>query len=293
MKSMTGFGRGEARGDGVTWRVECASVNRKQLEVSVSVARELGNVEPQVRERVAAMASRGRVNVSIRSENEAGSGTTSPVQVNAEVMAQYVTQLRAAAESLGLSPDLRLGELVRLPGVLAAEESAKDLEALWPVIQEALDAALANLVEMRTVEGGHLREDIEARLRRIDEILAEVGAKASQVPETHRKAMVQRLEEAGLPLALDDERIVKEIALFADRSDISEELSRAASHVKKFRDTMDSGKPSGRSLDFLLQEFFREFNTMGSKASDAVIAHLVVEAKTELEKIREQVQNVE
>ena len=293
MKSMTGFGRGEARGDGVTWRVECASVNRKQLEVSVSVARELGNVEPQVRERVSKMASRGRVNVSIRSENEAGSGAASPVQVNAEVMAQYVTQLRAAAESLGVSPDLRLGELVRLPGVLAAEESAKDVEALWPVIQEALDAALANLVEMRTVEGTHLREDMEARLKRIEEILAEVEEKSAQVPELHRKALLQRLEEAGLPLALDDERILREIALFADRSDISEELSRAASHVKKFRDTMDSGKPSGRSLDFLLQEFFREFNTMGSKASDAVIAHLVVEAKTELEKIREQVQNVE
>lgn len=293
MKSMTGFGRGEARGDGVTWRVECASVNRKQLEVSVSVARELGNVEPQVRERVSKMASRGRVNVSIRSENEAGSGAASPVQVNAEVMAQYVTQLRAAAESLGVSPDLRLGELVRLPGVLAAEESAKDVEALWPVIQEALDAALANLVEMRTVEGTHLREDMEARLKRIEEILAEVEEKSAQVPELHRKALLQRLEEAGLPLALDDERILREIALFADRSDISEELSRAASHVKKFRDTMDSGKPSGRSLDFLLQEFFREFNTMGSKASDAGVAHLVVEAKTELEKIREQVQNVE
>ena len=293
MKSMTGFGRGEARGDGVTWRVECASVNRKQLEVSVSVARELGNVEPQVRERVSKMASRGRVNVSIRSENEAGSGAASPVQVNAEVMAQYVTQLRAAAESLGVSPDLRLGELVRLPGVLAAEESAKDVEALRPVIQEALDAALANLVEMRTVEGTHLREDMEARLKRIEEILAEVEEKSAQVPELHRKALLQRLEEAGLPLALDDERILREIALFADRSDISDELSRAASHVKKFRDTMDSGKPSGRSLDFLLQEFFREFNTMGSKASDAGVAHLVVEAKTELEKIREQVQNVE
>ena len=293
MKSMTGFGRGEARGDGVTWRVECASVNRKQLEVSVSVARELGNLEPQVRERVSQMASRGRVNVSIRSENESGTGSASPVQVNAEVMAQYVAQLRAAAESLGVSPDLRLGELVRLPGVLAAEESAKDVEALWPVIHEALDAALANLVEMRTVEGTHLREDMEARLKRIEEILAEVEEKSGQVPELHRKVLLQRLEESGLPLALDDERIIREIALFADRSDISEELSRAASHVKKFRDTMESGKPSGRSLDFLLQEFFREFNTMGSKASDAGIAHLVVEAKTELEKIREQVQNVE
>lgn len=290
---MTGFGRGEARGDGVTWRVECASVNRKQLEVSVSVARELGNLEPQVRERVSKVASRGRVNVSIRSENESMPDGGAPVQVNAEVMAHYLAQLRAAGEPLGLSGELSLGELARLPGVLAAPDSEKDVEALWPTIQQALDEALENFVGMRRTEGDHLRQDIEARLKRLEAILKEVGERAPEVPKNYRKTLTQRLEEAGLPVDLGDDRIVREVALFADRSDISEELARAASHITKFRETADSGKPSGRSLDFLLQEFFREFNTMGAKASDATIAHLVVEAKTELEKIREQVQNVE
>jgi uncharacterized protein (TIGR00255 family) len=134
---------------------------------------------------------------------------------------------------------------------------------------------------------------MESRLSRIEGLLAAVREKAATVPETQRKLLRQRLEDSGLPLPLDDERLVKEIALFADRTDISEELSRAASHVKQFRTYLASREPVGRSLDFLLQEFFREFNTMGSKCNQAEIAHHVVTAKTELEKIREQVQNVE
>ena len=142
-------------------------------------------------------------------------------------------------------------------------------------------------------EGASLRADIESRLQTIESLLESIRVKAATVPEHQRKQLRQRLEDAGLPLPLDDERLVKEIALFADRTDISEELTRAASHVKQFRAYLDAETPAGRSLDFLLQEFFREFNTMGSKCNSAEIAHHVVTAKTELEKIREQVQNAE
>ena len=146
---------------------------------------------------------------------------------------------------------------------------------------------------MRSTEGASLRSDIEVRLAQVESLLGSIRAKASTVPEHQRKVLRQRLEDAGLPLPLDDERLVKEIALFADRTDISEELTRAASHVQQFRSYLASDTPAGRSLDFLLQEFFREFNTMGSKCNNAEIAHHVVTAKTELEKIREQVQNAE
>ena len=146
---------------------------------------------------------------------------------------------------------------------------------------------------MRSAEGASLRADIESRLGVIESLLESIRTKAATVPEHQRKMLRQRLEDAGLPLPLDDERLVKEIALFADRTDISEELTRAASHVKQFRAYLDADAPAGRSLDFLLQEFFREFNTMGSKCNNAEIAHHVVTAKTELEKIREQVQNAE
>lgn len=292
MKSMTGFGRGESRqADGTTWVVECSSVNRKQLEVSVNLPRDLHDLETQVRNQVAAACSRGRVNVHIRSD---AADTPRTPQVDPVVAAQYVQQLRDLADQIGISREISLAEIARLPGVLTGEAVAEaDPEAVLPAIQEALSAALDQLRQMRATEGGHLRAEMEERLGTIESHAATIGEKAPLVPQHQRQVLRQRLEQAGLPLPLDDERLLKEIALFADRTDISEELSRAASHLKQFRAYLASAEPVGRSLDFLVQEFFREFNTMGSKCNNAEIAHAVVSAKTELEKIREQVQNVE
>lgn len=291
MKSMTGFGRGESRqADGTTWVVECSSVNRKQLEVSVNLPRDLHDLETQVRNQVAAVCSRGRVNVHIRSD--AADAVKLP-HLDETVAAQYVQSLRQLAEKLGISPEISLSDITRLPGVLTAESVAADPEASWPPIQEALTVALEQLLVMRGTEGHHLREEMDTRLVTIESLAAVIAEKAPLVPEHQRQVLHQRLEQAGLPLPLDDERLLKEIALFADRTDISEELSRAASHLKQFRSYLASSEPVGRSLDFLVQEFFREFNTMGSKCNNAEIAHAVVSAKTELEKIREQIQNLE
>ncbi|GEP41427.1 hypothetical protein BGE01nite_07180 [Brevifollis gellanilyticus] len=293
MKSMTGFGRGEARQESTstTWVVECSSVNRKQLEVGVSLPRDLNDLEPQIRNQVAAVCSRGRVSVQIRSD-QPSSGDNMP-RLDQIVAAKYVQELKAMAKHLGISQDISLSEIVRLPGVLVSEARETVAEEVWPVLQPALEAALKQFLEMRAAEGGHLREEMETRLATIESLAAKIAELAPSVPANQREVLLQRLEKAGLPLPLDDERIVKEIALFADRTDISEELSRAASHVKQFRAYLASDEPVGRSLDFLVQEFFREFNTMGSKCNHAAIAHNVVAAKTELEKIREQIQNVE
>lgn len=292
MKSMTGFGRGESRQEnGTTWVVECSSVNRKQLEVSVNLPRDLHDLEPQVRAVITAACSRGRVNVHIRSD---APDTVSQPQLNVAVAAQYVAQLRDMAARLGIAPEISLSEITRLPGVLSGESAARvEPEAVWPGIEAALKPALETFLAMRATEGNHLREEMETRLGTIEALAAQIAEKAPLVPEHQRQVLHQRLEQAGLPLPLDDERLLKEVALFADRTDISEELSRAASHLKQFRVYLGSGEPVGRSLDFLVQEFFREFNTMGSKCNNAEIAHAVVSAKTELEKIREQVQNIE
>ncbi|MFN7560272.1 MAG: YicC/YloC family endoribonuclease [Prosthecobacter sp.] len=292
MKSMTGFGRGEARRDDVSWTAECASVNRKQLEAAVSLPRELSELEAQVRNLVAASVSRGRVNVTVRSES-ASEGSANAVNVDHALAQQYYHALHALALKLEIPAEVSLHDLMRLPGVVGLQQAETSAEQAWPLIDEAVSAALKQMNAMRETEGAHLREEMESRLSRIEGLLASIREKAVTVPETQRKLLRQRLEDAGLPLPLDDERLVKEIALFADRTDISEELSRAASHVKQFRTYLASSEPVGRSLDFLLQEFFREFNTMGSKCNQAEIAHHVVTAKTELEKIREQVQNVE
>ncbi len=291
MKSMTGFGRGEAQRDGVTWSVECSSVNRKQLEVVVNLPRELSELENAVRAEVSGAVSRGRVNVAVR--KEAASTTAEAVRVDHVLAANYFHAMHALALKLEIPAEVALSDITRLPGVMNLAQSEVAADAAWPVIQEALAAALKQLTAMRVAEGGSLRADIETRLQTIESLLGSIRAKAATVPENQRKQLRQRLEEAGLPLPLDDERLVKEIALFADRTDISEELTRAASHVKQFRAYLDADAPAGRSLDFLLQEFFREFNTMGSKCNNAEIAHHVVTAKTELEKIREQVQNAE
>lgn len=291
MKSMTGFGRGETQQAGVTWSVECSSVNRKQLEVAVSLPRELSELENVVRAEVSATLSRGRINVAVR--KEAAATIAAAVQVDQTLAAHYYHAMHALALKLDLPPQIALTDITRMPGVVNVAQIETATEEAWPAIQQALAVALKQLTAMRSAEGISLRADIETRLSHIESLLESIRTRAATVPEHQRKLLRQRLEEAGLPLPLDDERLVKEIALFADRTDISEELSRAASHVKQFRAYLDADTPAGRSLDFLLQEFFREFNTMGSKCNNAEIAHHVVTAKTELEKIREQVQNAE
>jgi uncharacterized protein (TIGR00255 family) len=288
---MTGFGRGEASREGATWQVECSSVNRKQLEIVIHLPRDLTELEAAVRTQVSAAVSRGRINVLIRSAAGHESGPTT--RLDHDVAAGYLESLRQMAAQLGLAAEISLSELARMPGVMTQDQAAAEPQKAWPAIEEALAIALAQMTVMRESEGAHLRQDIESRLTVIETTLGRIADLAPLVAEHHREALRHRIEQAGVALALDDERLVKEVALFADRTDISEELSRAESHLKQFRGYLTGSEPTGRSLDFLVQEFFREFNTMGSKANNADIAHHVVSAKTELEKIREQVQNAE
>jgi uncharacterized protein (TIGR00255 family) len=294
MRSMTGFGRGEAAAGDRSWLVECSSVNRKQLEVVISLPREVSaaEIEPVLRQQVQKGVSRGRVQVQVKLV-DSGAGKEAAVQLNEAVAASYWQQARALGQKLGLNGELSLADLVRLPGVVQQGAAEETVAFDGGPLQAAFEEALANLIKMREIEGSHLREELESRLTVIERLLGEISVQAPLVVAHHRNALRQRLTDVGLDLPLEDERLVKEIALYADRCDISEELARAASHLKQFRAGLVSGEAVGRSLDFLSQEFFREFNTMGAKANDAALAHLVVAAKTELEKIREQIQNVE
>jgi uncharacterized protein (TIGR00255 family) len=291
MHSMTGFGRGEAIADGVVWRAEISSVNRKQLELVVHLPRELAELETPLRNKLAEKLSRGRVQLSVQADR--GSGGATALRVDEALAKQYADALRGLAATLGTSPNLTTSDISRWPGVFALEQGEWTAEQGWPHIEKAVAAALTQMLAMRQTEGVNLKADISARLDSLQAMLAAARELSPQVAERYRDALRQRLAEAGLPLPLDDERLLKEIGLFADRCDISEEQTRAESHIAQFRAYMDSGEPAGRPLDFLSQELFREFNTMGSKANHATLAQLVVRAKTELEKIREQVQNIE
>ena len=291
MHSMTGFGRGSAATKDFSATVEITAVNRKQAEVVVQGTRDLVELEPRIRRAVTAAASRGRLQVTVRLEPVRSD--SSPVRVDARLALAFETAFHELSRVLGRSIEPAPGDFLRQTGIFTFEENGLDPEAAWLAVSPALEAALEQLLAMRLSEGEHLKEDLLARLDILEAFAAAIGEHAPGRPARQREVLLKRLREAGLDLNPDDERVLKELAVFAERCDISEELTRLSSHFRKFRDYLDASEPPGRALDFLCQELFREFNTIGSKANDAAIAQAVVEAKTELEKIREQIQNVE
>lgn len=288
---MTGFGRGTGQQGDVQASVEISTVNRKQAEVVVQLPRELGELEAPIRKTVLQAISRGRAQLSIKVERE--NSKAPELQVNQDIALALQQALAQLGERLGQDFSLSASDVLRHPGVITTGDTELDAETAMAAISPALSGALTALQAMRSEEGAHLKEDFLARLGTLRGFAASLAKAAPTRCERQREMLMKRLAEAGLELDLEDERVLREIALFADRCDISEELTRLDSHFAKFRDYCDSGEPCGRPLDFLCQELFREFNTIGSKANDAAIAQAIVEAKTELEKIREQVQNVE
>ena len=291
MKSMTGFGHGEASADGLVYRAEVSSVNRKQVDIVVSLPRELARLEAQVRERIGECISRGRVNVSINIS--AAEGSQGQLQVDEQLARQYIEVLRGLGDKLELGEILKGFDPLRAPGVLSLGVQLPEPDDAWALIKQALDVALGALMEMRSQEGQHLCRDLRSRLSDLQGLVESISGCAPHVVERYRDNLHKRLNGAGLDINSDDERVMKEIGLFAERSDISEEITRLGSHFLQCERYFESAQPVGRPLDFLAQEINRELNTIGSKANDAGIAQHIVEAKTELEKIREQVQNIE
>jgi len=288
---MTGFGRGSAVTG--TWlaKVELSTVNRKQAEVVVQLPRELAELDSRVRKQVQSTVSRGRVQVCVSLEH--AQGCSAAVRVDAALAGAFEAAFAELSGLLGreLRPDA--ADFLRQPGLLAIGSREMDAETAWCAVEPALRQALAQLTSMRTREGADLLADFAARLDSLAMLCQRIAAGAPQRSLRHRELLLKRLRELDLELDPADERVLKELALFADRCDITEELTRLESHCAKFREYMHAAEPPGRALDFLCQEIFREFNTIGAKANDAAIAQTIVEAKTELEKIREQVQNVE
>lgn len=291
MNSMTGFGAASAPLLGATVRVEIGGVNRKQVEVAVSLPRAWGELEARVREMVSACVSRGRVNVSVSFQPKSGAGGS--LHVQAEKLEELKLQMEKVAAVLGRPLDVSLDALVRL-GVLV-EESEADIAPgdAWESVEIAMADALRDFLTLRAQEGENMKRDLLARVCTLRSFREKAMLCAHGVAERHREVLMKRLSESGLPLPLDDERLVKEIALYADHCDVSEEMTRLHSHLDQFERLCNKAEPVGRTLDFLCQEIFRELNTTGSKSNDAELAQMVVSAKTELEKIREQVQNIE
>ncbi|MDP6794463.1 MAG: YicC/YloC family endoribonuclease [Verrucomicrobiota bacterium] len=293
MKSMTGYGRGEYAAKGVQIVIELNTVNRKQAEVALGMPSELESMEPELRDMILASVSRGRVNgrVTLR---HSGATRSAVGVVNEEQARAYRRELARLAKLLKMPDDLSLDTLLRLPGVLESSESVMDSKAYRAPVKRALTQALETLQAMRGKEGANLKRDLIKRLVGLKRIAKRVAKRAPAVLKQHRKRLIERLNNANVETpGVDDERMLREMVYYTDRMDITEELTRLESHFSQLEQCLSVTQPVGRKLDFLAQEMFREINTIGSKANDAVISAEVVTLKTELEKIREQVQNVE
>lgn len=289
--SMTGFGRGEAEGLGYHISLEIKAVNHRFLEVMVRMPRTLTGWEEKIRKYIQDKVSRGRIEVFINVK-ETGEKKRL-VKVDKDLTLSYDKSLKELANLLNTAYQTDIYRLVTLPEVLSVEEEELDTDSLWPIMEKALNAAFAELLAMRRLEGQKLIRDLQQKVNYLGELRDEVAARAPLVVTEYRQKFKERLALLLSDTGIDETRFTMEIALFADRASIEEELVRLESHLEQFRHALLSSEPIGRKLDFLIQEMNREINTIGSKANDLEISKVVVESKSELEKMREQVQNIE
>jgi len=292
IRSMTGFGRAAFEADGTSFAVELRSVNQRNLDVSVRLPRSLTGLEPELRKLVAQRFARGKLELGVAVA--AGSALRAELEVDRPLVQRYLALARELSREPGVVDRVSIAELLSMPGVMRTVEApAREEAAATPLLAAAASAADAALA-MRAAEGAMLERELRARLAGMNSLIAEIGGRAGEVQRAVRERMRVRAEqlraETGL---LDEARLYHEVALAAEKLDVSEELARLASHSEQFAAALASEEPVGRRLDFLTQELAREANTLGAKAGDAPLAQRVIDLKAEIDRIREQVQNVE
>ncbi len=288
---MTGFGAASSRAGGEEVTVEVRAVNGKFCEVKARLPREYAALEPHVVRRVKERLARGGIEVSIR-RGEGEAGPRWP-KVDAELAARYLERFRELQQRLAVPGAIEIGQLLSAEGVVALEDRPPDLDAAREAVLAALDGALDGLLAMREREGEGLRRDLAERLAALAGYVDRLAAAAPASVIAYRERLAKRVQELAGDVGVDPQRLAQEVAIFADRSDVTEELTRLRSHLDQLRGLLDADEPVGRRLDFLVQEANREVNTSGAKSQWAEAASLVVDMKAELERIREQVQNVE
>lgn len=292
VSSMTGFGRASVTEDGREFTVELKSVNHRYLDLNFRMPRHIGFAEDTLRKALTAELSRGHVEVYVNYRNIRSDARK--VEVDTALLGEYLRAAREAAEMFGLRDDVQLARALSLPDVTDIIEAEEDREAVSLVAQKAVEKAIEELKSMRALEGERLANDLCTRAKSLGEIGDKIALRAPNVVEEYRVKLTERIETLLNGNAeVDRVRLATEVALFADRASIDEELVRLKSHLVQADLLLNSSEPAGRKLDFIVQELNREFNTIGSKANDAEIVKLVISGKAEIEKIREQIQNIE
>lgn len=291
-KSMTGFGIGEFKDQYYNLSVECKTINHKYLDINPRMPRKLSFLEDRLRFLIKDHLSRGRVDIFVKFETVTSVG--SQLVYDAELAKQYYHILKNIKTDFGLEEPISPVDIAKFPDVVKITEVEDDEEILWNMLSEAANKALENLCNMRIIEGQKLEKDILARADLLEGSVCDLEKYTESIEKEYKEKLYARISELlDDPKAVDECRLAQEVAIYADKSNITEEIVRFKSHINQLRDTVTANESVGRKMDFLIQEMNREVNTMGSKSSDVSIANLVINMKAELEKIREQVQNIE
>ena len=291
IKSMTGYGRYEGMVNGRGIVVEVKSVNHRYYEFSSRITRGYGFLEEKLKSYLQTKISRGKVDVFVSIETL--EDADAQVLINHSLAAGYVSALRELAQKYGLLDDTTVSTISRYSDIFTIHKSPEDEDLIWASVKEATDKAVESFLTMRENEGQRLKEDVEERAKTILNLVAKVEERSPQTVAEYQQKLQTRLEEMLHDSNIDEQRLLTEAAIFADKVAVAEETVRLRSHIDQLNTMLESGEPVGRKLDFLVQEMNREANTIGSKAVDSQIAYLVVDIKAEIEKIREQIQNIE
>ena len=291
IKSMTGFGRCEIAGNDRKFTVEIKSVNHRYLDMNIKLPKSLYFFESAIRSELKNYVSRGKMDVFV--SYEVLSENTTVVRYNRELAKEYLVYLRQMAEDFGVEDDIRVSTLSKYPDVLVMEETGVDEEELWKELLSAVQGAAKLFVDTRIVEGGHLKEDLVEKLDGMLKLVDFISERSPKLVEEYRKRLEEKVRELLQDTTVDEGRLLTEVTLFADKVCVDEELVRLRSHIETTKNTLLEGGSIGRKLDFIAQEMNREANTILSKANDLEISNCAIELKTEIEKVREQIQNIE
>jgi uncharacterized protein (TIGR00255 family) len=290
MHSMTGYGRGQAMSQGTGVIAEIQSVNKRQTEILVNLPAILASLERDLRAKIDRRLHRGRIIVTI---SASGPAAHHQPLIDSDLANQYLLQFKRLQKALALPGDITIETILRAPGVVSTSEQVALDSSTRSAVETAVDLALDQLLQMRAKEGANLHKELLRRTSAIGRALSKIRKLQPRVAKRYRALLWERVRKIGHEITLDDDRLTKEVTFFAERSDFAEELTRLESHLEQFLETTNKQEAIGRTLEFISQEIGRELNTLSAKANDAEISQLVVHCKAELEKIREQIQNVE
>lgn len=293
IKSMTGYGRTESVVNMRKYIIEIKSLNHRYLEISLRLPASLSSLELDIKKRISGRFTRGRIEASVRMDSEYGSVGEGRYELNLPLVRNYYDLLVQMRDEFNLKDEITLRMIAASRDAYVLKESGPDVSAIWGDLEEVIERAMDALIEMRKREGENICRDLMVRIDLITKSLDSIALRAPQVVLDYQKRFAERVKELSGGLALDEIRLVQEIAIMADRSDITEEIVRFKSHILQFQDLLEGDDAAGRNIDFLIQEMNREINTIGSKSADTEISRKVIEIKAELARIREQVQNIE